>query len=451
MQKRKGLPFSISRPRDSIRQIDPSLQQLIQAIENAFKRKGCLMFTQVRRISIVLSLVAFIMLHGEQVSAETEIQIFLKSNLGKGRYLSAKPDGQAGLADRARLWETITLVDINGESLRSGDLVYLKCTYNSKYYSAEPHTKKVLADRPQAKEWETFKIIKQNGSGIIRNGDKISLLSSHDQYITAEPHTGKVLADQPVVKEWETYVLYTHKGYQALMQFGSSRDPGRFTKVSKNKLISEIRARIKKPFVMRQHSQSLCGPVAILVALAMVDPEQYVQAAQLLYEQGKYSRIKPSSHLYKADVPHGMPHVDWMLAASMRDAENAIFDFDEGDEWAAWTGPLEMKAWMKILLRCRKTEYSSTFLWGEKSALKKAGNAVRAGNVAALLVDADFLPVQGSATVNLPNHWVLLTEVKSIGRNRVEFTIFTWGRKMDLKLSEERFEDLMFGAVIGYL
>jgi hypothetical protein len=245
------------------------------------------------------------------------------------------------------------------------------------------------------------------------------------------------------------------KALAALMEFNYSKNSEKFSKINKyNNLIGEIKARIKNPTVMYQADQSLCGPVAILVALALKDPERYVHMCREMYEKGTFSTygetIKPGSHLYTASVPQGMPHVDWMLAASMRDYENEILDFDEDDKVAGMTGPQAMTHWMKSILGCANPAYVSTYTSGEKSALKEAGDAINNGCVAAVMVDHCFLPnAKKASEVNHPTHWVLLLDVEAVG-STVKFDIFTWGKIMHVELGTDAFEDLFWGVVFGY-
>ncbi|MGV8123186.1 MAG: FG-GAP-like repeat-containing protein [Candidatus Xenobiia bacterium LiM19] len=245
------------------------------------------------------------------------------------------------------------------------------------------------------------------------------------------------------------------KALAALMEFNYSKNSEKFSKINKyNNLIGEIKARIKNPTVMYQADQSLCGPVAIIVALALKNPERYVHMCREMYEKGTFSAygetIKPGSHLYTAPVPQGMPHVDWMLAASMRDYENEILDFDEDDKVAGMTGPQAMTHWMKSILGCANPAYVSTYTSGEKSALKEAGDAINNGCVAAVMVDHCFLPnAKKASEVNHPTHWVLLLDVEAVG-SIVKFDIFTWGKVMHVELGTDAFEDLFWGVVFGY-
>lgn len=243
------------------------------------------------------------------------------------------------------------------------------------------------------------------------------------------------------------------KALLALENWRNNGIAGKFTKIDKATMIQEIATRIDLPWKMNQKQQSLCGPMAILVALAMKDPERYVTMAKTMYETGKYTSrgktIKPGAHLYTAAVPTDMAAVDWMLAASMRDSENAIFDYDDGDKFAGITSPGEMQGWMQTILGCDKADNNSTYSWGEKKELSVAWEAVRTGNVAAIFVDHSYLPGQPAAKINIPDHWVLLLDVQQIG-SQVKFRVITWGKVVSIDLNTDRFEDLFWGAIVGY-
>jgi hypothetical protein len=243
------------------------------------------------------------------------------------------------------------------------------------------------------------------------------------------------------------------KALFALENWRTNGVAGKFKTINKAKMIEEITTRINLPWKMDQSKQSLCGPMTILMALALKDPERYVHMAKTMYETGRYysrgKTVQPGAHLYTAAVPTDTPHVDWMLAASMRDSENAIFDYDDGDKFAGITSPGEMSGWFQTIVGCDKSDFNSTYAWGEKKELGVAWDAVRAGNVAAIFVDHSFMPGQPASQVNHPDHWVLLFDVQSIG-SQVKFRVLSWGKVLTIDLNTDRFEDLFWGAVVGY-
>lgn len=243
------------------------------------------------------------------------------------------------------------------------------------------------------------------------------------------------------------------KALFALEKWRTNGVAGKFKTIDKARMVQEIMTRIDLPWKMDQSKQSLCGPITILMALALKDPERYVHMAKTMYETGRYysrgKTVQPGAHLYTAAVPADTPHVDWMLAASMRDSENAIFDYDDGDKFAGITSPGEMQGWMQTILGCDKADYNSTYMYGEKKELGVAWDAVRAGNVAAIFVDHSYMPGQPKGSINVPSHWVLLFDVQSIG-SQVKFRVLSWGKVYTIDVNTDRFEDLFWGAVVGY-
>ena len=260
--------------------------------------------------------------------------------------------------------------------------------------------------------------------------------------------------------------------FKAWREFEPSTDSSPFERINKDQLIKEIGVRISDdsldaaidipygtkelatsgPFVTNQEDTPLCGPITILTELARNNPARYVYMARTLYETGRFGEIVPDPHIYTKPSPPGMAHVDWMLAASMRDYENDIVDYDyyDDDQAASITWPPEMEHWMETILGCGSAEWISTLAWGEFDALREAGRAVRAGHVAALLVDTDFWPGKLPPILSYPTHWILLLSVQRSSDGVAAFTVYSWGERYTITMDKERFEGLMEGVVIGY-
>jgi hypothetical protein len=105
-------------------------------------------------------------------------------------------------------WETFTLVDINGNSLESGDRVRLQ-THNGYFLVAElGGGNTVNANRLAPGPWEEFTIIKVNGGGSIQNGDQIALRTVNNYYVVAEGGGGGILnANRTAIGAWETFTV----------------------------------------------------------------------------------------------------------------------------------------------------------------------------------------------------------------------------------------------------
>jgi len=239
-----------------------------------------------------------------------------------------------------------------------------------------------------------------------------------------------------------------------LSAFSDDPKPGKFTIIDKEALIADLRKRIEDPTLVSPSSQALCGPSAILYLLIKKNPERYVEFARDLYQDGKFRMetgdiILPGSHLYAEAVPKGVSPADWMMAASMRDAANTLFDFDPDDQFEGITLPGEIGKWMEGLLGCQRIDITTTFVYGEVEALKASEDAIESGNVSVLLIDSSLVPGQKADSLNCVNHWaVLLSAGAAGGSNRLK--IWSWGAEYDVNLNEDEFEDFMWGTVIGY-
>lgn len=142
-------------------------------------------------------------------SCPASYKIHLKTH--NGRYVVAEGGG-GGAANanriKADIWETFTLIDIDGGQLFSGDEVYLQ-TYNGHYLVAEGGGgATVNANRTLPRAWETFVVQKKNGYGQIEHGDAITLRAYNNQYVVAEGGGGSALnANRNWALSWETFEL----------------------------------------------------------------------------------------------------------------------------------------------------------------------------------------------------------------------------------------------------
>ncbi len=120
-------------------------------------------------------------------------------------------------ADRTGIgpWETFTLIDLNGGSLESGDLVNIQ-SVGGYFVVAEGGGGDVVnANRTVPAEWETFRIERVFGCCGIGSGDTISLQAFNGwaggggNYVVAEGGGGSVVnANRGAVGSWEMFTLH---------------------------------------------------------------------------------------------------------------------------------------------------------------------------------------------------------------------------------------------------
>jgi hypothetical protein len=254
----------------------------------------------------------------------------------------------------------------------------------------------------------------------------------------------------------------------ALTAFEKSVAPGVWPELDKATILSEIQARVKPstptqgPFLVNQGPQPLCGPAAVVFELVRKRPDRYIRYCRDLFETGAFDgdseRVEATTHLLRSRVPKNMSQVDWMLMATLRDSENWFFDVDADGGLIAngISTPWEMKGWADNVLGCHSVEYISTFLWGEEDAIREADQIVASGGVAFLMIHSALVG-NDDPFVSYPDHWIGLlgslsiTEDSEDDTDYLQFNIYSWGRKIQVYVDEDRFEDYFFGVVAGRL
>lgn len=240
-----------------------------------------------------------------------------------------------------------------------------------------------------------------------------------------------------------------------LEDFRQSTQPSVWTHINKNQLLADLEIRLEHPDRVYQSYTPLCGPAAIVYELARKHPDRYVQICRDLFEKGQFTVSGQTAHasnnLCNSRIRTGMSPADWMPMVTMREDENALFaelDDGSGDLAMGITTPWEMNGWTRMLLGYGDVEFESTFLFGEVDALEKAHDAVASGGVGFLLVNGKLI-AEGEASAPFPDHWVTYVRGLNTGGDRVRFQCHTWGEIRSVDVSEEAFDDGMWGAVIG--
>lgn len=254
---------------------------------------------------------------------------------------------------------------------------------------------------------------------------------------------------------------------EALDAFRDSSEPGVWRHLPKDTLLADVQQTVHNPFEVRQVKTPLCGPAAVTFELVRRDPTKYVDLCRSLFETGRYdtreTEIRTSKTLRNSRPNATTSAADWLVLASLRDAENGLFAVDgEAGELAmsvmGVTMPWEMGGWARELLGFETVDYEGTAFYGELDALRAAKRAVDRGGVAFLLVDADVVRSR-PPSIGIPNHWVVFLGDLYVdegtdpfwfdsANGRVRFDCFSWGgAPWTVDLDEDAFEDGMWGVV----
>lgn len=251
-------------------------------------------------------------------------------------------------------------------------------------------------------------------------------------------------------------------GYLEDIRTGSSA----WRHLNRHDVANDLMGIVGTPTRVRQGGEPFCGPASILFDMVRRRPDEYVRICRDLYRTGKFDigghTFEPTQRLRDSRIGTRMSPANWMLMATMRDVENAVFDVAAGRSpfVNGVTTPWEMKGWVEALLGVRNTDYDQTFIYGELDALRDAQRAVRGGGVAYLMIHGNLLRTDsdGSPT-DIPGHWpthwvtflggLRVTERPGWDNDTYWFRVFSWRRTYDVVVKEGRFEDGMFGVVLG--
>ncbi|NEU73221.1 hypothetical protein PI95_011765 [Hassallia byssoidea VB512170] len=252
----------------------------------------------------------------------------------------------------------------------------------------------------------------------------------------------------------------------AIADFEKSNVPGVWATLDKNQVLADMRSRVLDPFLVNQGGQPFCGPASILFELIRKQPLRYVQICRSIFEtggfQGQTTRIKASQTLVKSRGRLRLSQADWMVLATLREAENSIFNIEVESpdiirNLSGMTKSWEMKGWTREVLGYRKVKYIHTYLFGEYEALNEASAVIDSGGVAFGLITASGLLGGKKPFLPYPNHWItILGNISFKGGSwfdqesgRVSLDIYSWAKKFHIDLDERPFEDYFWGVVMG--
>jgi hypothetical protein len=197
----------------------------------------------------------------------------------------------------------------------------------------------------------------------------------------------------------------------------------------------------------------LCGPASIIFALIQNNPVRYVQICQSLFETGSFgppltkAKTFTASDSLRAQAPaDNVPAIDWMLAATLREAENQLFPVSlKLGQLTLFDG---MKLWATELLSYTQVEATTCYFYGEMDAVQKAQQAVSRGGMAFLLIDSVLLG-QG-VVVHVPTHWIAVMEPMLITPKapaHIHFYCFTWSDRRVVDMDQAAFNQCLYGVV----
>ena len=129
-------------------------------------------------------------------------------NVPNGQFIGAQGNGGSTViatATVAQAWETFTLIDQNGGTLNSGDLVFIRAGGGQYFQALNGGGSTLNAASQNQLDWESFRVVKASGIGAIHSGDSIGLQTktTGNWVSAANAGGGAVFAYGAALGAWE--------------------------------------------------------------------------------------------------------------------------------------------------------------------------------------------------------------------------------------------------------
>lgn len=241
------------------------------------------------------------------------------------------------------------------------------------------------------------------------------------------------------------------RAFEIVEAFVQRADRGAFPNVNRKEVAQGLVSRIKRPELIDQGSNNLCGPAAFMHCMARQDPAGYAQFVVALYDRG-YAQlggleIRPSTSFRFDHKPDGTAAVDWIALGSLRDSTNWFFEYHRNElpflnarsDTITWEGlrggtsSADMAGWFRKVGFRDVVSQENWFFCADEENLKRASEYYRKGYKVCLAVSANFLLGRTQAEVKKGgacDHYVVLASPIEVGAT-VRFKMFTWGYYSD--------------------
>jgi N-acetylmuramoyl-L-alanine amidase/GH25 family lysozyme M1 (1,4-beta-N-acetylmuramidase) len=271
----------------------------------------------------------------------------------------------------------------------------------------------------------------------------------------------------------------------ALNAFRAETTAGSFTPTRVDVADRAI-ALVNDPTLVEQGGLGLCGPAAVHRLWIKRDPKAFAAYITSLYDTGSgtfgdrtisagadlrnqdyYGRAVPAMEALAKNpqdkVENVCPSADWVAMSSLRDASNIFLDFEgmPDEDYAVGTSASEVAAWLRSTGAYASVSEEGNFFF-TKGLAHAEGLHPGPDTDVVLLINAHILTadaiVKGKTKSDdfigsaFPNHVVVLeSDVTEPTPDEVEFTCFTWGGTMHVRLRKEIFEANYYGAIVAHV
>jgi hypothetical protein len=250
--------------------------------------------------------------------------------------------------------------------------------------------------------------------------------------------------------------------YTYIDEFAKKAGNGAFPNLQRADIVSGLKERMATPHSVDQSVASLCGPACLAFIILKHLPAMWAAYVMGLYDNGSAMlgklRVQPSKGCRNVKLPPPNPDpkkrttihpVDWVGLASLRDSENANFEYNSpSDAFPGITTPGELEKWLKALKMADVREKTNFWFLKDMDDFKRAAILYAQGYAICLFVNDEILYGHRVGKLSVPNHWCVLNGNPILGRNSLITTqIFTWGKNRQVSVTEDVFLRGFYGYV----
>ncbi len=240
-----------------------------------------------------------------------------------------------------------------------------------------------------------------------------------------------------------------------IASFAAGTGNGQYPLVPRAEVVRGLRERVGNPDTMSQGVSSLCGPTSLFHCLIRDDAEAYVKYVIDLYTTGRATirqlTVRPGADCRNAN-PRGVPAVDWVALASLRDSENTFLDYQAPqNEAAGITLPNNLAAWLRAVGYRSVLNNTNVFITKGEDEIRAMARLLGQGYKVCMFVNSNIVQhtLQGGGFFTIPDHWVELIRLQGIHNDRVTGAVlWTWAQTFNLPhATVDAFDDNFFGYV----
>ncbi|SHH00592.1 hypothetical protein SAMN05443636_1583 [Halobaculum gomorrense] len=258
----------------------------------------------------------------------------------------------------------------------------------------------------------------------------------------------------------------------AHQDFVDSNRPGVWSKIKKTDLTTNLDLFATPPadqdgdgtpdaFQLDQGTLGYCSNIAVAFSVLWRQPRRFIELVRAIYEDGEFlSRTDEqsiSSELLDSPVPSGIDSLEWLVSATMEDADNWIDSVTADDKQAGAYNEFE-QYWLDELAGYDNTSITDDDA-GEATVRNKSNTALNNGGTAILGIHADMVRAPPAGFRNSPggksanqmvlNHAVTLTgNFQTTGAN-TQYTIHTWGSQVQINHPTNILNNYLYDTVAG--